>query len=107
MKKLRRRLSEELLIQPPCLEFPALRIFAPRDKESFSLAVIGLFQESIPEEWLRSFPPFRESAQALMEIGSMVEGVPLTEDRDLGQRPVTLHKMGQVGMGLPALIGKG
>jgi len=105
-KKIRRAFTEKLRVEKAGWEPAVVRILAPRNEKPLSERVVGVIKETIPEEGVRDFFSFRNSPQALVKIRGMVERMALAEDRHRGDLPVALREMGQVGVSLPANIGK-
>jgi hypothetical protein len=104
VKKLRRGLAEELLMEPAGGKLPSPGILAPRDKEPPPAGIVGLIHKSKPTEAIQRLAPVGKFPQAFVKVRGVVKGMSLGEDGHPGERVVAFHQMGQIGMRLPPLV---
>ena len=88
------------------LQFVAIRVLAPRDKKAAPSGIVGVGKEAEPVEIVDRQGAFGQCAEGFVEVGRVIKGVALHENRKGGEGLVTFGEMVEISVGLPALVGQ-
>jgi hypothetical protein len=93
------------LVEVVELQFMAIRVLAPRDEKAAPSGIVSVGEEAEPVELVDRQAAFGQCAEGFVQVGGVIKGVALNEDRDIGEGLVTFGEMVEIGVGFPALVG--
>lgn len=77
------------------------------NKGGVSVGIVGLPQKTEPMKTINGSFSGYQSPYVAMHVGNMVEGMPLGEDRPVGQGVVSFHEVVQPGVGFASHVRQG
>lgn len=102
----RARCSEQFLVELAELQLVAVGVLAPRDKKSAPPGIVGVAEEAEPVEFLDGQSACGQGAEGFVEVGGVIEGMALDENREIGEGLITIGEVVEISVGFPAVVGQ-